>query len=166
MFLGAFTLKIPLIDFPTTKTEILSDQSSESESSEASDNQNGKSSGMGIADNQGTYTMIEEIGNCVVMSEFPNTCEIGTLHEADNQSTHAMIEEIGNCEVMPEFPNACETGTPHEATPLSDKDVEEMLSALCCLPNARKETVNTEITTELDEDLRDVLGLDVNYFVV
>ena len=141
MFLGTFTLKIPLIDFSTAKTteslgmktEIPSDQSSESESSEASNNQSGKSSGKEIADNQGTCAMIEEIGNCVV---------------------------------MPEFPNAYETGTPHEATPLSDKDVEEMLSALCCLPDARKETTNTEITTELDEDLRDVLGLDVNYFVV
>ena len=102
MFLGTFTLKIPLIDFSTAKTteslgmktEIPSDQSSESESSEASNNQSGKSSGKEIADNQGTYAMIEEIGNCVV---------------------------------MPEFPNAYETGTPHEATPLSDKDVEEML---------------------------------------
>ncbi len=139
MFLGTFTLRIPLIDFPTAKsteslgmeTETPGDQSSES--LEAPNNQSGKSLGMEIADNQGTY---------------------------------AMIEEIGNCEVMPEFPNTCEIGTSHEAFPLSDKDIEEMLRALCRLPDAQKETVNTEITTEMDEDLREVLGLDVNHFVV
>ena len=140
-FLGTFTLKIPLIDFPTVRsteslgmeTETPDDQSSESKSLEAPDNQSGESLGMEIADNQGTY---------------------------------AMIEEIGNCEVMPEFPNACEIGTPHEASLLSDKDIEEMLCALCHLPDAQKETVNTEITTEMDEDLREVLGLDVSHFVV
>ncbi len=123
MFLGTFTLKIPLINFPATCAESSSpametdDQSNETESS-ANNQSDEERSGTEIGDN------------------------------GDNQGTCAMIEEIGNCEVLPEFSDTVEVGTPHL---LTDKDIEEMLCALRTLPDAPTETVNT--VPEMDEDL-------------
>ena len=137
-FLGAFTLKIPFISFPVTPTE-----SSATETDDQSNETESSVSNQSDEESLGT-----EIGD-----------------NDDNQGTCAMIEEIGDCEVLPEVSDAFENRTPPPPPHLlTDKDIEEMLCALGTLSKAPTETMNT--VPEMDEDLREVLGMDVSDFIV
>ena len=103
--------------------------------------------------------------------------ESSSMEPPDDQSTEhfnsessgIVIEEIGNCEMIAESSDVGENGTPHRMQPtieLTDKDIEEMLSALRSVPDAPILPNGQTVNTEMDEDLREVLGLDVGYFTV
>ncbi len=177
MFLGTFTLRIPLIDFPSAKTTETTGMETETPSDSGSESLKTKASGMGTVipsdsasmslrmgatgmetetpSNSGSESL--RMGNCEALCVFPPIVEIC---EVGNQSATIMIEEIGDSEVMPECPNTTETGTPHEA--FNDKDIEDLICALSRGLEAQKE--NTETTDKIDADIQELLKLDLNHF--
>ncbi len=78
-----------------------------------------------------------------------------------------VVEEIGSCETVMESTNINANDAPQEmrtSLELTDEDIEEMLTALRVdVPPPPK---GPTVDIEMDEDLREVLELDINHFIV
>ncbi len=79
------------------------------------------------------------------------------------------VEEIGSCETVMESADINANDAPQEmrtTLELTDEDIEEMLTALRSVPDVPPPPNDPTANVEMDEDLREVLELDINHFIV
>ncbi len=136
-----FSLKIPLITFQSTE------QSDESSVDIQEDEQ---------------CTRTEPTNEAQTSDQF--------YDDDDESATDSIaVEEIGSCETVMESTNINVNDAPQEmqtSLELTDEDIEEMLTALRSVPDVPPTPNESAANIEMDEDLREVLELDINHFIV
>jgi hypothetical protein len=136
-----FSLKIPLIRFQST-------EQSDDESS----------------------VDIQEDEQCT-RTEPTNEAQTSDQFCDESATDTIEVEEIGSCETVMESTNTDinVNDAPQEmrtSLELTDEDIEEMLTALRSVPDVPPPPNEPTANIEMDEDLREVLELDINHFIV
>ncbi len=140
-----FSLKIPLIRFQSTEQSDNESSVDIQEDEQCTEPTNEAQTSAQFCDESATDTIeVEEIGNCETVMESTTTTTTTTTNINANDAPQEMRTSLE----------------------LTDEDIEEMLTALRSVSDVPPPPNELTANIEMDEDLREVLELDINHFIV